>query len=386
MRSVAIIPARGGSKGIKDKNLSSIDGLSLVARSVILAKSVNQISDVYVSTDSTPIAQEAKRFGAQIIERPPELASDVASSEAALLHALGLINPAPDILVFLQATSPFTPGDELSEAINLVSEGKFDVVFSAVESHNFLWSLNDGKAVAVNHDPSVRIRRQDLEPRYAESGGFYVMRAHGFAKAKNRFFGNVGLVEIPVIYGLDIDSEFDLEIARAISPNNKSHQSLFGLIDGIVFDFDGVHTNNFVYVDQTGVETVRVSRSDGMGIELLRDAGIRMTVLSKEKNQVVAARCEKLGLTYVQNCSKKSVEIDRWIKNQDVDRSRVAYLGNDINDIECLQSVGWPIAVSDSHPSIKPFVRQFLKSRGGEGAIRELADLICTNPIKDCVS
>jgi N-acylneuraminate cytidylyltransferase len=139
-------------------------------------------------------------------------------------------------------------------------------------------------------------------------------------------------------------------------------------------DFDGVHTDDRVHVDQNGVESVTVSRSDGMGVGLLRTAGLPMLILSKERNPVVAARAAKLGIDVRHGIDDKLPELRRWCDEQGVDIARVAYVGNDVNDVACMNAAGWPIAVADAHSEALSAARVVLKSRGGHGAVREVCD------------
>ena len=266
---VAVIPARGGSKGVPRKNLRRVGGVPLVARAIAAARATASIDRVVVSTDDEEIAAVAKEWGAQVVTRPAALADDdAASSESALLHALDALEAAgvtPDILVFLQATSPFIDPRDIDVAVDLVIANEHDCVFSAVETYGFLWAADAGIARGVNHDPGVRPRRQDREPHYLETGAFYVMDAAGFRTAEHRFFGRVGLVEVAERTAVEIDTEEQLVLAQAIAPL-FTHDAALMDAAAVVTDFDGVHTDDTVVTDADGRESVRVSRSDGMGM------------------------------------------------------------------------------------------------------------------------
>ncbi len=375
---VAVIPARGGSKGIPRKNLARVGGVSLVGRAVAAALSARGVDRVVVSTDDDEIADDARAHGAEVIERPADLASDVASSEAALLHVLETLRGAGvdvDIVAFLQATSPFIDVAALDRAIERVAKGDCDVVFSAKETHAFLWELSDGRAVGVNHDDGVRPRRQDLSPQFQETGGFYVMRARGLEEAGFRFFGRVGIEEVPATTAFEIDVPEDLRIAAALLPL-VDDPGLEVDVDGLVMDFDGVHTDDLVAVAEDGRESVAVSRSDGMGIALLARSGVKMLILSSETNPVVAARAAKLRVEVVQASKDKVADLTAWCDREGLDLRRVAYVGNDVNDLGCLEIVGWPVAVRDARPQVTEAARLVLAKPGGRGAVRELADII----------
>lgn len=374
MSTVAIIPARGGSKGILDKNLQPVHGVPLVARAVRSAVAAVQIDQVYVSTDSSRIASVAEANGAKVINRPATLSGDEASSESAILHALDEISDA-EVVAFIQCTSPFIDPHDLDKACRMVSEGEADVVFSGVEDHGFRWEERDGGFHPVGHDAASRPRRQDLAPRVMETGAFYVFKEKGLRDSGSRFHGTISAVRVGRREALEIDSAEDLSLARELAMNSESSQSI-GPLDAVVCDFDGVHTDDHVWVDEKGVESVRVSRSDGYGIKLLKEAGYKVLILSTEKNPVVAARAKKLGVEVIQGQDNKAEGLQSWLEKNSIDPSRVAYLANDVNDIPALEQVGWPVVVADAHPTVKVMARIALRAKGGEGAVRELADLI----------
>lgn len=144
----------------------------------------------------------------------------------------------------------------------------------------------------------------------------------------------------------------------------------------LVLDFDGVMTNNKVYVDESGREMVCCSRSDGLGIERLRKAGIKTWVLSKERNKVVRTRCKKLKIRCVQGVDDKLKRLKKMLKDKGISPLQVAYLGNDINDIECVKLAGLGCAVRDSHPDLFKAANYVTKNKGGDGAVREVCELI----------
>ena len=375
---VAIIPARGGSKGVVRKNLRRVGGIPLVARAIDAAARCPSIDRIVVTTDDAGIAAVAEEWGAEVVVRPEELSGDTASSESALLHALDVLEERRvdvGVLAFLQATSPFIDVAALDEAVQLVRSRRRDSVFSAVETYGFLWAKSAASAAeAVNHDAEVRPRRQDRDPHFLETGGFYVMRAAGFRAIRHRFFGSVGIAEVPERTAIEIDTEGELEIARALAPLIDAPAPI--VVDAVVTDFDGVHTDDSVQVSQDGTETVTVSRSDGMGVALLRDAGIPVLILSSETNPVVTARAQKLRVEVVQGLSDKAAALRAWAGGRGIPLTRIAYLGNDVNDLGCLDLVGWPVAVPGAHPLVLAAARVVLDRPGGAGAVRDLAERV----------
>lgn len=376
---VAIVPARGGSKGIVHKNLQFVGGASILQRSITNLQATATISRVYLSSDNDDYLQLASRHHAFPIKRSDLLASDTASSESALLAAISKIHESdvyPEVVVFAQATSPFIDSAAISRAVSKVQSGEFDVVFSAFETYGFLWGEGaDGSAKGINHDPGHRPRRQDREPHYMETGAFYVMRTEGFLKAKHRFFGRVGIEVVSEHSAIEIDTPEDLEIARVLARHFDSQVEALD-VDTIIMDFDGVHTENSAFVSQDGTETVKVSRSDGFGIEQLKAAGKKMLIISKETNPVVTARAGKLGVEVLQGIESKKQALLDWADENQVDLERSCYVGNDVNDIECMEIVGTSVAVADAEPEVLNLAKVVLKSSGGQGALRELSRMI----------
>jgi YrbI family 3-deoxy-D-manno-octulosonate 8-phosphate phosphatase len=333
---------------------------------------------VRVSTDDAAIADAARLAGAGVIDRPADLSGDTASSEAALLHALDVLaaeGVRPAVLVFLQATSPFIESAPLARAVQRVLDGEADSVLSAFETYAFLWSRGADGAAGVNHDASFRPRRQDREPHFQETGAFYVLRASGFREAGFRFFGRVAIEEVAADRAVEIDDRHELELARVLAPVFDDAVRAVP-VDAVVTDFDGVHTDDAAMVREDGVESVRVSRSDGMGVEQLLAAGVRVLILSKERNGVVGARAAKLRVPVLQAVEDKAAALSAWLAQEGVAPERCAYVGNDVNDLSAMALVGWPIAVADAHPAVQRAARVVLRKRGGHGAVREAAELV----------
>ena len=377
-RVVAVIPARGGSKGVPGKNLRRVAGRSLVERAVDACIAATAIDAVYVSTDDVGIAAAARAAGSEVVERPADLSGDTASSESALLHALDTLAAAggdPEVVVFVQCTSPFIDPADLDEAVRRVTGGEADAVFAAVPTYEFLWrSGSDGQASGINHDAAYRPRRQDREPHFRETGAFYVMSVAGFRSARHRFFGRTQIVPVAELSAVEIDHDHDLVLASALAAALDPRVDVD--VDVVITDFDGVHTDDSAIVNEDGVESVRVSRSDGLGIERLRKAGVPILILSKETNRVVRARAAKLGVEVLHGIEAKAEVVRDWLQRQGVDPARAAYLGNDINDLGPMREVGWPVAVANAHPEVRQAARLVLSRPGGSGAVRELCDLV----------
>ena len=147
-------------------------------------------------------------------------------------------------------------------------------------------------------------------------------------------------------------------------------------IDLIVYDFDGVMTDNRVIVFQDGTEAAIVNRADGFGVERLRALGIPQLILSTETNPVVKARATKLGLELIASCNDKKVALMGYCEQNDYDLQKVLYVGNDLNDLEVMKIVGFPVTPADAHIDIKSLAKLVTKAKGVEGVIKEISDLL----------
>lgn len=223
---LAVVPARGGSKGVPGKNLASVGGVPLVARAVRACRTARLVTDVVVSTDDAAIAEAARAAGADPLPRPAELAGDTASSEAAVLHAMdayeALHGGRVDAVLLVQCTSPFLTAEDVSGVAAAVVEDGADSALTVAPFHGFLWrdgdSVGPAVPVGVNHDVTCRPRRQDRPEDLLETGAAYAMRADGFRAVGHRFFGRTALVRTDPARVLEIDEPDDLSRARALAP------------------------------------------------------------------------------------------------------------------------------------------------------------------------
>lgn len=158
-------------------------------------------------------------------------------------------------------------------------------------------------------------------------------------------------------------------------PVDVSLSQLIAQIRLVAFDFDGVFTDNRVYVFDDGSEAVRCFRGDGIGLRKLEKAGIGAIIISTEVNSVVSVRSRKLGIRCLQGCADKRAALEAIVQEMGLPLTQVAFVGNDINDLPCLTCVGLPIVVQDAHADVIPYARYQTKRPGGYGAVREVCDL-----------
>lgn len=386
---LAVIPARGGSKGVPAKNLAQVGGVPLVVRAVRACLASSEVTDVVVTTDAPAVAETARAAAEALgetgrlhcVQRPEAIAGDTATSEAAVLHAMDTYEAehgrTVDVVLLVQCTSPFIAREDIDGVAAAVAREGADTAVTVAPFHGFLW--RDGTAVedhnyGVNHDKKVRPRRQDRPEDLLETGAAYAMDAAGFRTHRHRFFGHTALVRTDPARVLEIDDPHDLARARALAPLlDPAPLPTREDIDAVVLDFDGTQTDDRVLIDSDGRETVAVHRGDGLGIAALRKAGLPLLILSTEQNPVVAARAHKLRVPVLHGIDRKDLALKQWCDEQSIAPERVLYVGNDVNDLPCFALAGWPVAVASAHDSVRAAARAVTKTPGGFGAVREIA-------------
>ena len=382
MNCLAIIPARGGSKGIPRKNITPVGGRPLLAWSIEHAKATPEITRIVVSTDDPAIARVAQECGAEVVVRPAELGGDTATSESALLHVLDTLRDAedyePDLVVFLQATSPLRRPGEISRAVRTLLDEEADSLFSAMPVHGFVWRRERGERVwrSFSYDHRNRQRRQDAPEDVVENGSIYVFRPWVLRREGNRLGGRIAVHRMDPVDSFQVDEPADLTLVEALLPLRRTPAAREELarVRLLVLDFDGVLTDNRVMVREDGSEAVACHRGDGWGIARLREAGVSIIVLSTETNGVVRARCDKLRLDCIQGCDDKLGTLQALARERGIAAAEIAYVGNDVNDLPCLRWVGLPIVVADAEPEARSAARLVTTRAGGRGAVREVAE------------
>ena len=379
-KTLAVIPARGGSKSIPRKNVRLIGGKPLLAHSIEHALRARAVSRVVVSTDDPAIAAVARRHGAEVIDRPAEISGDTDSSESALLHVMDHLRDVegyePDLVVFLQATSPLRRPEDVQAAIETLEREGADSLFSACPAHGFVWRLHEGQLRPMTYDYHSRPRRQDIGEDLVENGSIYAFRPRILREHNNRLGGKVAVYRMDPLDSFQIDEPGDFERMERLATlkDDKASRPELASVSLLVLDFDGVMTDNRVLVSQDGTEAVWCHRGDGWGIGRLKERGVRIAVISTEANPVVGARCRKLGLDFVQACDDKLSALRELAGSQGYGPEQIAYVGNDVNDLDCLKWVGVPIAVADAVSEIRSVARLTTTQSGGHGAVREVAD------------
>ena len=213
---LTIIPARGGSKGIPNKNLQKVNGRTLVERSIFAAQRIPN-NRIIVSSDSSEILRCADKCNVQSLVRSDINSTDIATSEDVILEVLSLISSESEIITLLQPTSPFTDVTAWEKSLtNMSNDMKIDSMFSAIEKNEFIWEYKNFWK-PVGHDKNIRLPRQTQSQRVIETGSFYIFRKTPFEKEKTRFCGLTLPVLTQIWSSFDIDSQSDLEFCNVIS-------------------------------------------------------------------------------------------------------------------------------------------------------------------------
>jgi N-acylneuraminate cytidylyltransferase len=398
---LALIPARGGSKGIPRKNIRTFAGYPLVAWSIAAGLQATSVSRVIVSTDDEEIAAVAREYGAETpFMRPRELAQDRTTDLPVFQHALKCLEDIeaykPRIVVQLRPTSPIRPMNCVDSAVRiLVEHADADSVRGVVPAGQNPYKMWRFNGYEKPMKPLLEVEgitepynapRQILPPAYWQTGHIDVIRTSTIT-GKQSLTGNVVYpLVIDPRYTVDIDTPADWEKYEAlvysglemVMPDGKLRRPLPGKIELIICDFDGVLTDNRVWTDQDGREMVAAFRSDSLRMGELREKGMDVMILSSEVNPAVAARAKKIGVEAVHGVGlqDKGRALRQVLEQKNVKAENVVYVGNDLNDLPCFEIAGWSVAVADAYPEVIRAADHVLSKPGGYGALRELCDLI----------
>jgi N-acylneuraminate cytidylyltransferase len=394
---LAIVPARGGSKSIPRKNLRPFAGYPLLAYSIAAGTQARSVTRLIVSTDDEEIAAVGRRFGAEApFLRPPELALDDTPDLPVFRHALEWLaqeeDYRPEIVVQLRPTSPVRPPDCVDQAVHtLLANPEAESVRGVVPSGQNpykMWRIADNGMLLPlmwgEYKEPYNMPRQKLPRTYWQTGHIDAVRTTIILE-KHSMSGDIILpLVLDPRYSVDIDNPSDWERAESLLTSGgleavrpgPAPRPLPDKVELLVLDFDGVVTDNRVWVDGTGQEMAAANRSDGWGVSQLREKGVEVIVLSAEADPVVEARCRKMGITAVQGIVDKTPALKGLLEERKVDPRNVVYLGNDVNDLPCFPMVGCAVVVADAHREAAAAADMVLKQRGGHGAVRELCDLL----------
>ncbi len=380
---IAFIPVRGGSKSIPLKNIKDFCGKPLVCWNIEALEKCKLVDKIIIATDSPEIAKVVSSQNykkTHIYWRSAENAIDTASTESVMLEYLKK-NPTPPNCTFIlaQATSPMTRTEHFTEALTQYNTENIDSLLSCVRNFRFFWN-KDG--TSKNYDYKNRPRRQDFNGELMENGAFYINSVSNILNFQNRLCGKIGIYIMPEYTAAEIDEPDDWIILESLmkrhvlsNPAKKSNS-----IELFVSDVDGTLTDGGMYYSESGEELKKFNTRDGMGFQMLHNAGIKTGIITSENTSIVERRAEKLNIDFLIQGKKFNGKLDAikvLCKKENISLEKVAYIGDDINCIELLKNVGYAACPIDAQNAVKeiPGIK-ILSLRGGEGVVREFIDLL----------
>lgn len=378
---IAFIPVRGGSKSIPLKNIKLFCGKPLVCWNIEALEACDLVDEVIVATDSDDIwnTVEARHYKkTTLYRRSAENACDTASTESVMLEYIHYAQlPKEDIFMLVQATSPLTEDVHFIEALQMYGKGGYDSILTCVRNYRFFWN-EDG--TSMNYDYMNRPRRQNFSGMLMENGAFYINTVENILNSGNRLSGKIGVYEMPEYTATEIDEPDDWTILESLMQRHvlSKRQQAKPQIKLFLCDVDGTLTDGGMYYSETGDEQKKFNTRDGMGFQLLREAGIKTGIITSENTHIVENRAKKLKLDYLRQSKRdggKVAAAQEICDELGITLSEVAYIGDDINCFDLLSAVAVAACPADAMPKVKviPGIRVMTK-KGGEGCVREFIE------------
>lgn len=382
MKTIAFIPVRGGSKSIPLKNIKPFCGKPLVCWNIEALEDCDLIDEIIVATDSekieeTVLAQSYKKT--KIYHRSAENACDTASTESVMLEYINYAHLSQEnIFILVQATSPLTETRHFTEALSIYKNHQYDSMLTCVRNYRFFWNEN---GTSKNYDYMNRPRRQNFKGELMENGAFYINTVNNILKSGNRLSGNIGIYEMPEYTATEIDEPDDWIILENLMRKHILSKRVFqSKIKLFLSDVDGTLTDGGMYYSEKGDELKKFNTRDGMGFQLLHEAGIKTGIITSEQTRIVEDRAKKLKIDFLVQGKRdggKLAAAQEICDNLGITLNEVAYIGDDLNCQELLEAVGVAACPADANIAIKNMVSIHIMSRkGGEGCVREFIELI----------
>jgi len=366
---LGVIPARGGSKGLPGKNILPIAGFPLIYWTIQAAKQSELLDDFIVSTDDPHIAACAKKFGARVLDRPLHLAQDDTTTLAVLQHIVTTVEC--DAVVVLQPTSPLRNRDTIDNCIRDFNNCGYDTLATGYNTK------------IIEYGTHQNMRRQEIPGFFYDDGNVYIIKKT--ILQSGRWYGDrICKKVIDAELNSEIDDEITFTITEALLrkrlENGRQTTDFFGRLANVkllAMDVDGVLTDGGMYYSANGDELKRFNTKDGMGIARIKKAGIITALITSENTDIVRSRAQKLSIDHVCTGVKdKLTELEHILEQEHYCMDEVAYMGDDLNDFSLMQKVGVAVTVPDAENAIKNTASYITKLRGGDGAVREICELI----------
>lgn len=381
MKTIAFIPVRGGSKSIPLKNIKIFCGKPLVCWNIEALESCLEVDEVIVATDSDDIWNTVEKqhyHKTKLYRRSAENACDAASTESVMLEYINYVKlPKDNIFMLVQATSPLTKTRHFSEALQMYAKDEYDSIITCVRNYRFFWN-EDG--TSMNYDYMNRPRRQNFSGMLMENGAFYINKVGNILSNGNRLGGKIGIYEMPEYTAMEIDEPDDWIILENLMRKHVlAHPTISKpQIKLFISDIDGTLTDGGMYYSENGDELKKFNTRDGMGFGLLRKAGVKTAIITSEDRQLNQRRADKLQLDYFVQGKREGGKLAaaQYICDKlGITLNEVAYIGDDINCIDLLSSVGVAACPADAHQKVKDIIGiKVMTKKGGEGCVREFIE------------
>ena len=379
--TIAFIPVRGGSKSIPLKNIKPFCGKPLVCWNIEALERCSEVDEIIVATDSDKIekvviSQPYKKT--KVYRRSAENAVDTASTESVMLEYINYAQlSTKDIFMLVQATSPLTETINFSEALKMYAMGEYDSILTCVRNYRFFWN-EDG--TSINYDYRNRPRRQNFTGMLMENGAFYINTVSNIKASGNRLSGRIGIYEMPEYTATEIDEPDDWTVLEHIMVRHVLSKSRTASKDVRLFicDVDGTLTDGGMYYSEAGDEMKKFNTRDGMGLQLLRQAGIKTGIITSEDTKIVERRAKKLKVDYLYQGYREGGKLaaaEDICRQINIKLDQVAYIGDDVNCIDLLKAVGIKACPADACQQVKniPGIH-IMTLKGGEGCVREFIE------------
>lgn len=375
-KNIFIIPARSGSKGIKNKNTQLISGIEMFVWSIIHAKYLSKKNDlIIVTSDSKKYLQIAEKWGSSSLLRSPELSGDKVFTEPVMADVLKKINAqANDKVILLQPTSPLRS----KKTLNIVKghlNNNVNSLLTVKHTYQFEWEKKQSFGIPLY---SKRPRRQDMRGSYIENGSIYINSVGNFLKNNNRVDKRAILVSSDEIESIEVDNYEELEIIKSISGtyNKQWKKEVIGnkKINTLVLDIDGVFASN---IKKTNSNERNYSTQDSNAISNFIKLGGNVFLISSEKEIHSENLFKKIGIKdFKFNSLNKLVDVKKYLDGMKIKYENVCFVGNDIQDLECIKFFRCSATPIDSNPKVKIASKIQLEAKGGNGAILEVLRLL----------
>ena len=383
MKTIAFIPVRGGSKSIPFKNIKPFCGKPLVCWNIEALENTFEVDEVVVATDSDKIEETvmAQHYHkTKIYHRSAENASDTASTESVMLEYINYAKlSSDDIFMLVQATSPLTESTHFSEALDIYIKGRYDSMLTCVRNYRFFWN-EDG--TSMNYDYRNRPRRQNFSGTLMENGAFYINTVKNILESGNRLSGRIGVYEMPEYTATEIDEPDDWIVLESLMRRHVlSHQkNSANQVKLFITDVDGTLTDGGMYYSENGDELKKFNTRDGMGLQMLCNAGIKTAIITSEDTKIVERRANKLKVNFLiqgkRDGGKLAAAID-LCKQLGFTMNEVAYIGDDVNCLDLLSNVGTKACPADACSQVKKIPNIIImKQDGGKGSVREFIEIV----------